>query len=81
MFPLFDSINKNEIKDCPIPFSKMGDYMENNFPSICMLTRSTDKKERYWINECLCKLNTLNKYNDIYLFLLEKEAKKIMEVK
>ena len=68
------TIPKVEVKDYPIPLSQMGDYMENNFPIICSMIRSQDKIERYWVNECLNKLNELDKYNPTYLARLEEEA-------
>ena len=68
------TIPKVDVKDYPIPTSKQGDYMENNFPILCSMIRSTDKVERYWVNECLSKLNELGKMNDTYLARLEEEA-------
>ena len=75
MISLFDFININEVKDYPIPLSKMGDYMENNFPTICATIRSQNKVERYLVNESLHKLNELNKYDDIHLLYLEEKLK------
>ena len=38
------------------------------------MCNSTDEYERYWVRECLDKLISLDKYNDIYLSRLEEEA-------
>ena len=67
------TIPKVEVKNYPISFN-MGDYMENNYPILCSMTRSNDVVERYWVNECLNKLNQLNKFEPEYLARLEEEA-------
>ena len=46
-----------EVKDYPIPVSLQGDYFENNYPILSNMFRSNDKYERYWVNECINKLN------------------------
>ena len=45
-----------------------------NYPVLNNMLHSDDKYERYWVRECLDKLISLNKYNDIYLSRLEEEA-------
>ena len=68
-------IPKVEVKDYPKPLSLMGDVMENNYPILCEMTRSDDKIERYWVNECLNKLNEIGEgLNPVYLERLEEEA-------
>lgn len=52
-----------------------GDDMElNKYPTLIDLFMSEDKVERYWVNECINKLHTLGKLNDVYLSRLEEEA-------
>lgn len=68
------TIPKVDVKDYPISCSKQGDYFESHYPVLCSLLRSSDKIERYWVNECLNKLNELDKNNDEYLSRLEEEA-------
>lgn len=48
--------------------------MTSKYPILSHMLQSDDGIERYWINECLNKLQSLNKLNDIYLERLEYEA-------
>ena len=72
-----------DVYEYPISVSEMGDYMESHYPILCEMTRSKDKYNRYWVNECLLKLNETARYNDTYLERLEEEArtKKIISEK
>ena len=63
-----------EVTDYPKPVSLQGDYFENNYPILSDMFRSDDKYERYWVNECIKKLNEIDKNNDTYLSRLEEEA-------
>lgn len=69
------TIPKVEVKDYPIPYSRQGDYFEEHYPILSSMFTSTDKVERYWVNECVDKLNELDKYNETYLARLEEEAR------
>lgn len=68
------TIPKVEVKNYPISASQQGDYFENNYPILSSMLRSSDIVERYWVNECIKKLNELNKNNETYLSRLEEEA-------
>lgn len=67
-------IPKVEVKDYPIPASRQGDYFENHYPTLSSMFVSNDKYERYWVNECINKLNKIDKNNIEYLNRLEEEA-------
>ena len=68
------TIPKVEVKNYHISASQQGDYFENNYPILSSMLRSSDIVERYWVNECIKKLNELNKNNETYLSRLEEEA-------
>lgn len=68
-------------KDQKIPEVEVKNYnqvqMFLNQPTLCQLLRSEDKRERYWVNECLNALNKLNlssKEIEVYMDRLEIEA-------
>ena len=67
-------IPKVEVKNYPIPLSSQGDYFENNYPILSSMYRSEDKYERYWVNECVKKLDEIGENNPTYLARLEEEA-------
>ena len=66
-----------KVKDYPktswITINGIGED-NNNYPILSNMLKSDDKYERYWVNECLIKLKSLNKDNDEYLSRLEEEA-------
>jgi len=68
------TIPKVEVKNYPKPFCTQGDYFESHYPTLTHMLESDDIYERYWVNECLNKLNELNKNNTEYLSRLEEEA-------
>lgn len=76
MYDLFHTqqIPKVKVKDYPKPISTQGDYFEEHYPILSSMFISDDKIERYWVNECINKLNELDKNNDKYLSRLEEEA-------
>ena len=45
-----------------------------DYPILNEMFCSTDKVERYWVNQCFNKLTQLDKLNDTYLSRLEEEA-------
>ena len=45
-----------------------------DYPTLNEMFCSTDKVERYWVNQCFNKLAQLDKLNDTYLSRLEEEA-------
>ena len=51
-----------------------GRAMAKKHPILHSMLQSTDKVERYWVNECFNRLEELNKFNDTYLDRLEEEA-------
>ena len=73
-----------EVKDYPI--LKVGVPNKNNivmsYETLSKMFESEDKYDRYWVNQCVDKLNELNKLNDTYLSELEHEAetKKVITV-
>ena len=60
-----------EVKDYPKPDISIG---LENYPILHSMQFSDDIYDRYWINQCLDKLDELNKFNDTYLTELEQEA-------
>ena len=68
------TIPKVEVKDYSMPVSSQGDYFETHYPVLSSMLRSSDKVERYWVNECIKKLKELDKNNEEYLSRLEEEA-------
>ena len=54
-------------KECKEPF-------KTKYPILSKMCNSENKYERYWVRECLDKLQFIDKYNDIYLSRLEEEA-------
>lgn len=66
------------VKDYPIPVSIQGDYFENNYPTLTKLYESSDIYDRYWVNECINKLQSFNQDHSTvctYLDELEEEAR------
>ena len=66
------------VKDYPIPVSIQGDYFESNYPTLTKLYESSDIYDRYWVNECINKLQSFNQDHPtvcIYLDELEEEAR------
>lgn len=64
------TIPKVDVKDYPKAYSVgLEDY-----PILTEMHQSDNKVERYWINECLDKLDELGKFNPTYLSRLEEEA-------
>ena len=62
-----------------IPKVAVADYPKkvfdkNNYPILADMFESDNKVERYWVNECVKKLNELDLYNETYLSRLEEEA-------
>ena len=61
-----------------IPHVEVKDYpkkvFDKKYPILASMFESEDKVNRYWVNECIKKLNDINKYNDEYLSRLEEEA-------
>ena len=62
------TIPKVEVKDYPKK------TFDKKYPILSSMFESDDKVNRYWVNECVKKLNDINKYNDEYLSRLEEEA-------
>ena len=66
------------VKDYPIPVSTQGDYFESHYPTLTKLYESSDIYDRYWVNECINKLQSFNQDHPtvcIYLDELEEEAR------
>ena len=65
-----------------IPSVEVTDYYKipafesfrKKYPILSSMFSSDDKYERYWVNECLNKLQEKNLYDDTYLNRLEEEA-------
>lgn len=75
-------ISKYNLDNSPvIPHTTVKDYQKKDllqfksYPTIFNLFKSDDINERYWINECINSLKSIDKINDIvYLSRLEEEA-------
>ena len=83
---IFDKIEPYDLRHAQtIPSVDVKDYpkeegytsLDRDYPTLGAMTHSEDIYDRYWINECLHKLDELNKYypNSPYLSELEEEAK------
>ena len=83
---IFDKIEPYDLRHAQtIPSVDVKDYpkeeaytsLDRDYPTLGAMTHSEDIYDRYWINECLNKLDELNKYypNSPYLSELEEEAK------
>lgn len=74
-----DKIEKYSIYHAQtIPKVEVADYPKvdalKKYPVLNEMYLSDDKIERYWVNQCVDKLDELNKTSDIYLKRLEEEA-------
>ena len=65
--------HKQTIPKTEIPFYDKKDGLYN-YPVLNSMLKSDDLTERYWVNQCLDRLNKTQKYNDTYLSRLEEEA-------
>ena len=79
-FSLFhkQDIPKVEVKDYPRGGGWMFEFLDgynNTYKHLKSMLCSEDMQNRYWVNECLNKLNELNKFNETYLNELEEEAR------
>lgn len=64
-----------EVKDYPKPpMDIVGAFYSDQYPILNEMFFSDDKYERYWVNECIGKLNKKGLNNKIYLDRLEEEA-------
>ena len=70
------TIPKVKVKNYPKENHPGCTMFESQYPVLGKMLRSDDIYERYWVNECLNKLEELNKYyeNSPYLSRLEEEA-------
>ena len=66
-------IPKVEVKD--YPKITMDAIPAKRFPTLSLLYNSDDKVERYWVNQCVNKLQELDLENFDYLDRLEEEAR------
>ena len=64
-------IPKVEVKHYP---KKVDPCFANRYPILASMENSDDVYERYWVNQCLDKLEEIGKYNDEYVARLEYEA-------
>ena len=60
-----------EVKDYPKIHSN---YLEEKYPILSSMCESDNIYERYWVNECIEKLQEKNLDNEIYFSRLEEEA-------
>ena len=74
---IYDLLHSQTIPMVPIPEVKIPDCSVGleEWPILNQMQFSTDPIERYWIDECLRKLDELNLYNSTYLDELEEEAR------
>lgn len=66
------TIPKVEVKD--YSYTEWRSEQTKEFPTLNSMLISEDKVERYWVNECLNKLDELGLRNKTYLNRLEEEA-------
>lgn len=66
------SIPRVDVKDYPKPTISIG---LEDYPILNSMQFSDDIQNRYWVNQCLEKLDELDKYNNEYLSELEEEAR------
>lgn len=76
---IYDKIERYSIwHNQTIPTIEVIDYPKTDnlkkYPILNSLYNSDNIIERYWVNQCVNKLDELNKTNDIYLSRLEEEA-------
>lgn len=67
-------IPKVEVKDYDRGYNKDVKVKEQ-YPVLYSMFQSEDKVERYWVNECVNKLQEFGKYSEEYLSRLEEEAR------
>ena len=60
-----------KVKDYP---KVIFDVFPEDHPILNEMSNSNDIYERYWVNECINKLDEIGKYNEEYLNRLEEEA-------
>jgi len=73
----FSIQHKQQIPRVKVPLFKKHVCKEpfaTKYPILSQMCASDDEYERYWVRECLDKLQSLDKYNDTYLARLEEEA-------
>ena len=70
------SLARNQnVTEVDVPQYRRGNRSgDDKYPTLKKLLWSTNNQERYWINECINKLDKLNLLNDEYLERLEYEA-------
>ena len=70
------SLARNQhVTEVDVPQYRKGNRSgDDKYPTLKKLLWSTNNQERYWINECINKLDELNLLNDEYLERLEYEA-------
>ena len=70
------SLARNQhVLEVDVPYYRRGNRSgDDKYPTLKKLLWSTNNQERYWINECINKLDELNLLNDEYLERLEYEA-------
>ena len=76
---IYDKIeNYSLLHKQTIPKVEVKDYPKKNemsgYPILNSMYQSDDKVERYWVNNCVSKLQELNLCNSQYLARLEEEA-------
>lgn len=70
------SIPRVDVKDYPKISNLEGiEVLNEDYPILQSMLDSNDIQDRYWVNQCLERLNKLDKWNKIYLDELEEEAR------
>lgn len=74
---IYNLLHNQTIPSVPIPDIEKPDYSIGleKWPILNEMQFSNDKIERYWVDQCLEKLDELNLYNKNYLDELEEEAR------
>ncbi len=75
------TIPKVEVKDYPKEDEELKNknhngirFFNDKYPILANMKKSENIYERYWVNECINKLDKLHLYNNKYLSRLEEEA-------
>ena len=75
------TIPKVKVKDYPKENEELKNknhngvrFFNDKYPTLANMKKSENIYERYWVNECINKLDELHLYNNKYLSRLEEEA-------
>lgn len=73
----YSLLHSQQIPKVDIPIvdkREVNKEFSQKYPILTNMYKSDNNYERYWVEECIDKLNKIDKYNDTYLSRLEEEA-------